>query len=347
MDEEFHSRSGFLDVGEILSLVTEEEIFSLVFGFEPEEYQRSHSPFRQDNNPDCYFEVDPNKGKLMFIDFAGDRRHSDCFDAVRDYYNLPNFYQVLLFIKANLIDGKTRTQLEQKVKVKKNKPKTGLIFKSRYFIECDKTFWSKFKIRRAHLIEDKVFPVSKYQLQKDGKGVTINSYTPTYAYTEFESGNRKLYFPYKKDLKFLTNCTQNDVGGLHNVDHFSDTLIITKSYKDYRVIYNQGYNVIWFQNEGMIPEDEILINIIKIGKYRKIYVLFDNDDAGVRAVIKVSEYLRSCYFVQGDVIPLHLPLALLKEGIKDPADLVEKRRSEYQLQKFLNDNTEHYKQSSP
>ena len=45
----------------------------------------------------------------------------------------------------------------------------------------------------------------------------------------------------RKKPRFVTNCTADDVGGVHSIDPFSQYIIITKSYKDYRVIKNQGF----------------------------------------------------------------------------------------------------------
>ena len=42
---------GFIDKDEILKYVSEEDIFELIFGFKPVEYERIVSPFREDNIP--------------------------------------------------------------------------------------------------------------------------------------------------------------------------------------------------------------------------------------------------------------------------------------------------------
>ena len=97
MSDDFHKRSGYLDKGEILSLVTEEEIFSLVFGYEPKEYDRVCSPLRKDGEPNCYFEVNPVTGRLEMIDWATSEIRWDSFNTVKTYYNLPNFYLTLFF----------------------------------------------------------------------------------------------------------------------------------------------------------------------------------------------------------------------------------------------------------
>ena len=49
-------KRGFIDKKIILEFVSQEEIFSLVFGFLPEDFQYVTSPFRpSDRSPGCWF----------------------------------------------------------------------------------------------------------------------------------------------------------------------------------------------------------------------------------------------------------------------------------------------------
>ena len=103
----------FLDKDKILEIVSEEDIFEMIFGFKPKEFDYVTSPFRQDNKPGCWVIV---TGKLKFIDWASDYYVNgvkmvsmDCFDAVKLYYQLPNFYDTLHFIYNHLIQGKEIT----------------------------------------------------------------------------------------------------------------------------------------------------------------------------------------------------------------------------------------------
>ena len=92
-----------------------------------------------------------------------------------------------------------------------------------------------------------------------------------------------LYFPYKKGKhRFLSTCTRNDV----NIDEISkDTnqLVISKSYKDNRVLKNLKVNSIWFQNEGAFPDN--LQDIVK--DFEDVVVFFDNDNPGITAAEKL------------------------------------------------------------
>lgn len=328
----------YIDKEKILSYVSEEEIFELVFGFKPEEYQYTCSPFRNDNNPGCWFERGFKNGKLLFIDFGDPYHHvEDCFGCVKRFFNLPNFYQSLLFIKEHLIDGVQKVErvakIEKPLFLPQDRKRVEIYITPRNFIQSDRIFWSKYGITRLQLTSDKVIPVRKFALIGSKKGDIVSTvYTNCYAYTNFPENRKKLYFPYKKDKgRFITNCTQNDIGGLASLSE-SEQIVITKSYKDYRVLRNQGVNVIWFQNEGMIPDDNILIPLLQ--RFKDIVVFFDNDSTGITASNKLVEIIKNFGMKARSIM---LPIELLEEHVKDASDTYYLKGEDY-LKNFLKDN---------
>lgn len=339
--DDLNNVKGFLDKDKILEYLTEEDIFNLVFNFKPEEYQYVCSPLRTDNSPGAYFERSIENNKLYLVDWADSIKvFNDCFDSVQRYFKLPNFYQTLLFIKKNLIDNKNikpilKFKPSKSSETIKTEIKPDILFVGRGFQDQDKVFWSKYKISKSNLLEDKVFPVSKYVVvnSKKGNSCLQIAYTLCYVYTDFTSKNKKLYFPYKKSgSKFISTCGKNDIGGLRFLFD-SPKLVITKSYKDYRVLKNQNLNVIWFQNEGVIPCDSILLPILD--RYKEIIIFYDNDKAGIEASKKVCNYINSYYPNKSRSI--HLPLELLEQGVKDPSDLIFKK-GEQELKNFIYKN---------
>lgn len=331
---------GFIDKEKILSYVSEEEIFEMIFGFKPKEYEYTFSPFREDNNPGCWFERSIYNNKLLFVDYADPSFNmQDCFSCVKRFFKLPNFYQTLLFIKKILIDKKGKLEVRESFKEKvefvpKEKRRVEIYIKPRNFIQSDKITWYRYGITRQNLIEDKVIPVTKFTLKGTKKGdITSTVYTNCYAYTEFENNRKKLYFPYKKGKgRFITNCTQNDVGGILKIED-RPQLLITKAYKDYRVLKNQGVNCVWFQNEGMIPDDDLLISFLS--NHLDIVVFFDNDKTGIEASLKLVDKINS--LLPGIARSIMLPQELLLEKIKDASDMYYLRSKE-QLKEFLLNN---------
>tara|TARA_R110002020_G_scaffold148076_5_gene323917 strand:- start:479 stop:1531 length:1053 start_codon:yes stop_codon:yes gene_type:complete len=332
--------SGFIDKDKILSLITEERIFELVFGIQPKEYEYVTSPFREDENPNCWFEVD-EKGTLRFIDYANPRiikgirmKSVDCFDAVMVYYNLSSFFKTLEFISDKLLKGKPKPTKPVVRRKPREKRIVEIFIKPRDFNAKDAKFWKAYEISRQNLIDDKVFAVGKSIMLNTKSGDYSKTHSQlSYAYTGFKDNRVKIYSPYMSKGKFLTNCRADDVGELDSLIDEDEILVISKSYKDCRVLKNQGLNSIWFQNEGMMPNDEILADLGS--RFEYIIVFFDNDTAGIEAAKVVVARINSLY--PGKSFYIHLPLELIKYKIKDPSDLI-KEKGKVALIKFLEKN---------
>ena len=340
-DNEVKSK-GFINKDEILKYVTEEDIFELVFGFKPIEYERVSSPFREDNRPGCWFHVGFS-GRLLFCDWgsqivANGQKvvHIDCFSAVQIYYNLNSLYESLHFIRKHLIQGKNLPSIERTLVKRAVKKDTLIYTEVRPFFEPDKRFWSRYQITSQNLIDDKVFAVNRFKVLNGKNGDWICSPTDVcYAYTEFENNKKKIYRPYKKDkMKFISNCVPNDIGGLRHIDYAAKQLMVAKAYKDYRVLKNQGKNVIWFQNEVTIPDVEIIIPIIS--HFNEVIVFYDNDRTGITQSLVTSEVFNS--HIPNIARPLYLPERYAADHVKDPSDLIH-RKGEIILNQFLNENT--------
>jgi len=337
----------FISKEEILRMVSQEEIFKMIVGYMPKEHSYVYSPFRKDRIPDCYFEW--YKDNLYFIDWADPitkRRHRDCFNMVQDHFGV-SFYKSLEIVNEhfnlNLLAGhhddsdyvvNRKKEIQEKKSIKKS-PKS-MPFKARMFNgQEDKSFWQPYQITRSELIEDEVFPIIWYKVysKRLGSHVVIRPSTRSYLVGNFNP-RVKFYVPDKKGKgKWATNCTQNDIWGYDCLPPTGKQLLISKSYKDYRVLKNQGINVIAFQNEGMLPSQEILESLIN--RFEEIVVLFDNDRAGIEAAEKLVDAI-NCKSPRKSR-HIHLKKKLLKERISDPSDYIKSKGRE-PLHKFLSVN---------
>ncbi len=282
-----------LTIENVLRRVSQENIFSLLLGEKPKLNTYYVSLVREDSNPGCEFMWYGNK--LMFIDFGHVKHHMDCFGVICER-NKINLADSLLLVNNHFKLGLNGTGVPAKIKfevlykktIKKNDTK--IIFKPRKFQIKDKLYWEQYGITKQNLIDDKVYAVVWYKFysKKLNKVITIRPQNITYSYFEF-SPRMKIYSPYspKKNGKWISNAEMNDVGGLRSFHIHGDILVITKSYKDYRCIKNFNVNTIWFQSEGIIPDTEKLIGLIK--NYKEFIVIYDNDNAGIKA----SNYLVS------------------------------------------------------
>lgn len=319
------NRRGFISKESILEIVSQEDIFKLVFPSIPDEYDYITSPFRKDNNPGCWFHYNVDS-KLRFVDFGNSAKingismnNIDCFDAVQIYYRLRDFYATLKFIYDKLIVGKN-IELEKRILIENRKQKkpVKLLTEARPFEQRDLNFWFRFGILKAHLIEDRTFPLSRFHALNTKKGdFSSTCYDLAYGFNNFPEGRKKLYFPLReKSNRFLTTCRKNDIGGIDTLAPCGRQLIISKSYKDWRVLKNMGKHTVWFQNEGMIPDIDKLTMLVK--RFKEVIVFFDNDSTGIQASIEVSNLINSLFV--GKAKALWLPELLLKENITDPSD---------------------------
>lgn len=327
---------------EILKRITQEEIAEMIIGYKPVLYQAIKSPIKlrrgKDNSPGARFEL--WNGKLFFIDFGDQPTHRVIFKFVADYYNV-KFYEGLQIINQyfelglgednKLTVPKPVILHQQSIANAINKQRTDIIYKPRPFGNIDKTYWMPYEISRNNLIQDEVVAAVwyKFRSSKSNEIVVIRPRDPVYVFTEFKE-RVKVYRPLNKQQRFLTNCTANDVGGYNQLPISGENLIIKKSYKDYRIIKNQGLNTIWFQNEGMYPSDEIIIDLCE--RFENIYIFFDNDETGINAAYKLTAKFNSFY--PEKALPCWLPESYLEKNIKDPGNMMEKGKKK-ELKEFL------------
>jgi hypothetical protein len=279
-----------LTLEQILLRVSQEDIFSMVL--KPVEGEFFLSPLRKnDSSAGCYFER--YNGKLYFVDFGFSNSPMDCFNFISAYYGT-NFKETLELINKHFTLGlgysstNVKPVIAQNNIITKNKEKnTQIIFHPRNYIKEDGKYWSQYNIKKSQLIEDHVYAVRWYKLTKNQNSFTVRPRKPSYALFEFNP-RVKIYCPTTVNYnnKWITNCNKNDIGNIRNISSRGTNLLITKSYKDCRVIRNLGKkDVIWFQNEGILPDIPIIISLSK--RFENISIMFDNDDAGKKAVERV------------------------------------------------------------
>jgi len=330
-----------LNKEEILKRVSQEEIFQLCFK-EPLDFSKFYkAPYREDKNPGCYF--NNFKDILYFTDFAnvGENPNLDCFSLIQKLYNTDYIQSLRLInskLKLNL--GFTREIVKEEKynyilkKEEKNRPKRNrsILLSKRDFNLKDKKYWFKYGISKQNLIDDLVTPIRAFKAYSRANApFSKTSYTPMYAYTgfynlegELKDKKIKIYNPLTKNKKekWFTNCNQDDVGFLEKIPIKGDILVITKSYKDARIILNEGINVVWFQNEGIFPNNEILQNVIS--RFKKIYIIFDNDNTGVGASIALLKIINSLSTINTQVISVYK-----SKNITDIAELYLYNKKEF------------------
>jgi hypothetical protein len=329
-----YGREPITSIFDILQRVPQVQIYKHILGYEPREYMYVKSPVRQDTSPWTWFEW--SRGILYHIDFADPvRTVRDCFQVLMDMrnINLPEAIRHLAEVfsvqelpiifpelarKAPKLVGPCGQLGVGGKGTRKVSPLQEISFKARAFDDEDKEFWfDRYGVRKTKLIDDNVFPLIWYRFysSRQKQWVIVRPNTISYAYTDFEDGRIKIYCPLReKKKRFMTNCGADDIGSLSKVKE-GPQLVVTKSYKDCRVLRDEGVNAVWLQNEGMFPEAGRLKDLVT--PFQEIIVLFDNDTTGQHASLKLRELIKP---MVAETKALYVPM-YQDAPVKDPSDM--------------------------
>jgi len=325
----FGSQETSFTSAQILNSVDQLAVWAHCLGFEVELGKKFCNPFRPDNVPACYLWYGDLTNKVMINDFADARFHGwDIFEAVRHQYQCNTFSQVCQLIisgfsdevvRKNIHPVHSRSEISFLPKLLKGFP---------IYTQEDATYWKTFFINSSQLKEDFVHSVDVISISKNGKTKQIY---PKFGYVEcFASGHVKICQPYLKEHKWTSNVTVHDIRGLDTLEKTGNVLFVLKSYKDWRIHKNLGFrncvNVI--SEVSMIPE-EYLINWAT--RFKKIYIYYDNDRAGIAACLKQVERANA---LVGRIqfYPMWLPESLYNnEGITDNGDFLKVKKSPKEL----------------
>lgn len=301
--------------------LSEEAVFTLVFGYVPDFEGRVCSPLRYDRKPGCYFRR--YRGKLYFCDFASSDRPMDCYEMLRIKRGLQSYRDAfreahrecegVQLPRARLRDSESGSQIR---------------FNRRRWLPQDQSYWEPFGITREQLRHAGVQPVAEYELRTGEQIIQRRMQELCYVYTGFEGMRVKLYFPERKGrYRFLSTCKADDVGYVPG-NGTMERVIISKSYKDAQVLANLGWHTLWLQNEGMMPRMETFHRLLK--DTGEVVIFMDNDAAGRKAADKLRQRL-----AEWNPMVVELPATMGK----DPAEAWV-NCGEQQLNQWLRGATE-------
>lgn len=163
--------------------------------------------------------------------------------------------------------------------------------KVRKWKSCDKEYWESYGVTIEALINADVYPVSHRIIEREGKTVAIPMDKLAYAYVERKDKKVtiKLYQPLNnKGYKWL-GTHRGDVVSLWNtLPEKGDICCLCSSVKDALCLTcNTGIPAIALQGEGYVMGNTAQRNLRS--RFKRICVLYDNDDAGLEYARKTSE----------------------------------------------------------
>lgn len=257
------------------------------------------NPFRTDKNPGCYLkEV---SGIVRLVDWADSEFNGmDVIAAWRKAFGM-SFHQACYSLYNGNFSGNFSAPIKN---TRSKKPTLEYSFVPRPFNNTDREYWVARGIGKQDLIQDGVVPLKRFTVA----GVTYEALDQTYAFV-FPSGRFKIYQPFAdKSMKWLGNMTKEDFW--YNDAFISDTLVITKGYKECRIIYNNTeHSVAALGGEGYrtLPNGikEILCN------YNRVFVLYDNDEAGKKGTERIVKAINDLDITKAT--PIFMPQNELKD----------------------------------
>lgn len=268
----------------LLSSVNNQLIgWSHILGFTPKLKQFVNSPFREDNNPNsCWLEIYNNS--VVLTDYADNRFHNiglykafalkyphlipqQIFNLIADVI----FSNNLLISQIENSKNKIKKHLSYTIRTKNKKP----VFK-----KSEEEYWNSYGITLKQLISDNVYSCEEIIINDV---VTKNK---EMSFVMLLQDKFKIYNPLNEKYKWLSSTNNNNYWYIKND---SDTIIITTSYKDARVISNVfGYS-------SFAPVSETAkLNFNQqqlIESYKKTIVIGDGDATGD----KFATYYNSFY----------------------------------------------------
>lgn len=162
--------------------------------------------------------------------------------------------------------------------------------KVREWKDYDLEYWASYGITLPWLKYANVYPISHKIIVKDGKEFVFGADKYAYAYIEFKEGKTtlKIYQPFnKRGFKWANKHDRSVISLWTKVPKTGDKIVVCSSLKDALCLWaNTSIPAIAIQGEGY-GISNTAINELK-RRYKEVYILLDNDEAGLRDGEKLS-----------------------------------------------------------
>lgn len=288
----FSSGRSSVSLEDILNKTTEADILSYYLGINAIPCIIS-SPLREDKKPSFgLYSID---GKRIFYTDLSTREKGGLFDLLSRMWGI-NYIEVLEKINMDLHNFSNSTSIKSytpcNIRTTNSYNRdTDLQCKVREWRNYDIEYWKSYGISLQWLKYADVYPISHKIVIKDGHRYVFRADRYAYAYVEHKEGKvtLKIYQPFNKEGYKWSNKHDNSVISLWTkVPYKGDKICICSSLKDALCLWaNTGIPSLAIQGEGYSISNTA-INDLK-SRYNKIYILLDNDNAGLINGEKLAE----------------------------------------------------------
>ena len=323
----FSSGKSSVSLDDILSKVTEADILSHYLGV-TEVPCIINSPLRQDRRPS--FGLYSSDGiRIFYIDLAT-KDSGGLFDLLGKMWNC-GFKEVLSKINEDIskfcggVSIHSYTPCAVRSTSSYNKD-TDLQCKIRDWRDYDIEYWASYGITLEWLKYAEVYPISHKIVIKDGHRYVFGADKYAYAYVEHKEGKvtLKIYQPFNKaGYKWSNKHDKSVISLWTKVPEYGDKICICSSLKDALCLWaNTGIPSLSIQGEGYSMSKTAIDELKR--RYKKVYILLDNDITGLLDGVKLAE--------ETGFINIILPQF---EGGKDVSDLMKAKGKEAFLKIIL------------
>jgi hypothetical protein len=255
----------------------------------------TYSPFRDERSPS--FRISSKDGSsLSYIDFGDTSKKGDCFQFVKDLYNISTLTEVLIKIdndfSLGLGLGKPPTDDYKKIIQSWKQPEivvkdyTFIQVKTRQFTNEELSYWNDYYQDIDDLKANNIFSISELYLNK--KRIVLNQKELTFGY--LYDSHWKIYKPFSENKRYKwvpNNVPITAMDGKSDIEN-CNIAFINKSKKDYMVMKKLYPHCCAVQNEGVGCFSEENVNFIKQNSKKQI-LSFDSDVTGVKNSKQITE----------------------------------------------------------
>lgn len=328
-----------LTIENIFSIITSYDIFRFYSKNFKEINKLFKSDLRKENNPSCCIGVIGDD--LLYTDFGLGKSYR-AINFVMELYKI-SYPEALQRINVDfnlglgsdikvpiLTDKVTKNPAIYGKKEFHSKNASIIKKRKRDYTKRDLEYWNSYFWTKEMLVEAKTESISHYWINGVMWKVGNDELAFSYEYY-FHSGRlqRKLYFPERKEYKWVSNTDSTIVQLVDVMPKVGDILFITSSKKDAGIFWRMQRDRMFpdLTIHGVAPNSELSFVpeqwFSKIKKrYKKIIIWYDNDVTGIRSAERYSGIYGIPFFYN----PIGSP--------KDPSDFC-KENGIYEFYKLV------------
>lgn len=253
-----------------------------------------NSPLREDNKPSFgLYSLDGEK--IYFKDFA-----TGVTGGIFDLFSLiwglqyreviDRIYKECVYLKYK--GTESFTKLKHKHTTLKNREKSVVKTKKRDWNKDDIDYWNTYGISKDWLNFAEIYPISHIIVERGADTFTFPADKYAYVYIERKDNKvtQKVYQPFNKNgYKWKNNHDGSVISLFTKIPKKGNKLCICSSVKDALCLWNNlGIPSISLQGEGYRMKDSVIQELKD--RFNDIYVLYDNDEAGLKDAEILSKY---------------------------------------------------------